>query len=373
VDSAASPEPAASLLCEPDAGFVEWLAASGGSLAISTYQAGRLLLVGWNGHQVTFLPRHFDRPMGIDVDGDRLALATRHAVLLFGNARPLAKHYRAPGQYDALFLPRVSYHQPELNIHDIAFAADGVWMVNTRLSCLARLSALYTFEPVWRPRFVSDLVPEDRCHLNGLALRDGQPAFVTALGETDTAAGWRERKADGGVVIDVASGEVVRRGLAMPHSPRWHAGRLWVLNSGAGELLAIDPHTGETSVVCELPGYLRGLTFVGDCALVGLCQIREKRVFDNLPVSARCAELLCALAVVQLDTGRKVGMLRFTAGCTEIYDLRFLTGSRRPNVLNLDKDEIRHAIFAPDCYYWLNPPAAGAAASPTKAPAAPSS
>lgn len=347
--------PAVHLQCLPDPGFAEWLAASGGSLAITTYQAGRVLLAGWNGRQVTFLPRQFDRPMGLDVNGGSLALATRHALTLFSNAPSLARHYREPGAYDALFLPRVTYHMPQLNLHDVAFGDSGLWLVNTRLSCLAKASAVYTFEPHWRPRFITDLVPEDRCHLNGLALRDGRPAFITALGETNQAGGWRAGKATGGIVIDVASGEILLRGLAMPHSPRWHAGRLWLLNSGAGELLAVDPPTARADVVCALPGYARGLTFVGHHALVGLSQIREKSVFGGLPVEARHATLLCAVAVVDVRTGRTEGFLRFVAGCSEIYDLRFLAGMRRPNLLNLEKEEVRQAIFAPDCHYWLRP------------------
>ena len=131
---------------------------------------------------------------------------------------------------------------------------------------------------------MTDLVPEDRCHLNGLAVRDGQPRYVTALGTTDTAGGWRERKADGGVLIDVRTSEILVRGLSMPHSPRWYDNRLWVLNSGTGELLVVDPESGRCDVACSLPGYLRGLTFVGPYALVGLCKIREKHIFGGLPV-----------------------------------------------------------------------------------------
>lgn len=360
IAAAADAAEPALLRCAPDRGFIDWLSASGGSLVITTYQAGRVLLVGWNGRQASFLPRHFDRPMGLDIDGDRLALATRHGVTLFGNARSLAPHYREPGAYDSLFLPRVTYHLPELNIHDIAFGNGELWVVNTRLSCLATLSALHTFEPRWRPRFVSDLAPEDRCHLNGLAVRDGCPAFVTALGATDTAGGWRDHKASGGCVIEVKSGETVLGGLAMPHSPRWHEDRLWVLNSGAGELLAVDPPQGRAEVVCALPGYTRGLAFVGSDALIGLCQIREKRTFGGLPVEQRHRELLCGIAVVDVRRGALRGMLRMTSECSEIYDLRFLRGVRRPNVLSVDNPQTRQAIFAPDCHYWLQgaePPA----------------
>ena len=149
-----------------------------------------------------------------------------------------------PGRYDALYLPRATYHTGDLHTHDVAMLGDEMWLAATRFSCLAKLSYDFSFVPVWRPPFVSDLVPEDRCHLNGIAVRDGRPRYVTALGTTNAAGGWREQKATGGVLIDVDSGETILDGLAMPHSPRWHGGRLWLLNSGAGELLLVDPQTG---------------------------------------------------------------------------------------------------------------------------------
>jgi uncharacterized protein (TIGR03032 family) len=342
------------LACAVDDGFAAWLHGSGGSLAISTYQAGRLFLVGWNGRQVSFLPRAFDRPMGLDVstDGRRMALGTRHSLFLFGNSAPLAPNYLAPGRYDALYLPHVEYHLPDLQIHDLAYAGSELWMVNTRLSCLCVPSVDSTFEPRWRPRFIDDLAPEDRCHLNGLAVRDAQPAFVTALGASNTPQGWRDGKANGGVVIDIASGEIALNGLAMPHSPRWHDGALWLLNSGDGALLRMDTQ-GRAEVICRLPAYLRGLTFVGHHALVGLCQIRERKVFGGMPVAERHAELVCGVAIIDTRSGRQTGLMRYTQGCSEIYDLRFLPGVQRPNVLNLAKEDVKLAISAPDCWYWL--------------------
>lgn len=340
------------LKCTVDAGFTEWLAASGGSLAISTYQAGRLFMVGWNGRQVSFLPRAFDRPMGLDTSAGRMALATRNSLFLFANSAPLAPGYLAPNRYDALYLPHVEYHLPDLQIHDLAYAGGELWMVNTRLSCLCVPSADATFEARWRPRFIDDLAPEDRCHLNGLAVREGRPAFVTALGATNTPQGWRDGKERGGVVIDVDSHETILAGLAMPHSPRWHDGALWLLNSGQGQLLRMAAD-GRAEPICELPAYLRGLTFVGDQALIGLCQIRETTVFGGMPVAARHEELICGVAVIDLASGRQRGLMRFTEGCSEIYDLRFLPGVQRPNVLNLAKEDMKLAISAADCWYWL--------------------
>ena len=351
------------LTCDADAGFVEWMSACGGSLAVSTYQAGKLFLVGWNGRQVSFLARNFDRPMGLDVQGPRMALVTTHAIQVFANAPNLAPLYLERGRYDALYLPRALYVMPDLAVHDLAYAGDTLWVVNTQCSCIATLSLDQTFVSHWQPPFIDSLAAEDRCHLNGLALRDGRPAYVTALGTTNTAGGWRSAKNGGGVVIEVDSGRVVLDGLAMPHSPRWHDGRLWVLNSGHGQLLRLDGRGG-ADVVCELPGYLRGLCFVNGYALIGLCKIRETNVFGGMPVQQRHAELLCGVAVVSLRSGKRVGTLSFTSGCTEIYDLRFIPGKRRPNVLNLDKPEYKLAISAPDCYWWLDPGSEEGAAKP---------
>ena len=196
--------------CNASDTFQAWLSQVNGSLAISTYQAGKLALVGWNGQQVTVLLRQFPKPMGLAVQEQRLALATNHEVWLFANAPLLADEYleNQPGRYDALYLPRVTYFTGDLNIHDLAFGSDSLWLVNTRFSCLASLSKDYSFVPRWQPRFISQLVPEDRCHLNGLAMIDGQPKFVTALGESNEVGGWRNNKATGGILIDVDSGEM---------------------------------------------------------------------------------------------------------------------------------------------------------------------
>jgi uncharacterized protein (TIGR03032 family) len=342
-------------ICEPDEGFLGWLAASGGSIALSTYQAGILAFFGWNGRQITVLLRRFERSMGLDVAGEQMLVATRRNLVLFGNARALAPNFRKGARYQSLYLPRQSWHLPDLAIHDVAFVGDEIWMVNTRFNCLASPSDTYSFLPRWRPPFIKDLGPDDRCHLNGLAAADGAVRYVTALGTQDVTSSWREHKADGGVVMEVPSGEVVLRGLAMPHSPRMHRGSLYVLNSGAGQLLKMDAAGGKAEVVASLPGYLRGLTFVGDHALVGMCQSRETKIFGGMPVQTEHAQLLCGIAIIDLRSGRETGRLVVTSGCSEIYDLRFLAGAPQAMILNLEQPENNEAIFAPDCYYWLRP------------------
>jgi uncharacterized protein (TIGR03032 family) len=345
------------IACAVSQGFVEWLTTAGGSVAITTYQAGKLVLVSWDGRQTTILPRQFDKPMGLAVDGDRLALATRHQIWLLANAPLLARDFLedAQGRYDALFLPRASYYTGDLNVHDVAFASDGLCFVASRFSCLAALSLEHSFVPCWHPKFISEIVPEDRCHLNGLALVNGRPRFVTALGESDTVGGWRPGKADGGILIDVESGEIIHRGLTMPHSPRWYDGHLWFLNSGRGELRVFDPRQGKSNIVCTLPAYLRGLAFVGPYALVGLCQIRERHIFGGLPVQQNFSKLLCGVALIDLRTGKQAGLFEFTSGCQEIYDVLFLPKVHRPMVLNLESEAVREAFPAPQFAYWLRP------------------
>lgn len=340
-----------------DDGFARWLATSGGTVAVTTYQAGKVVLLGADGDRVSMLPRQFDKPMGLATDGPRLALATRHAVTLFTDAPLLAPDYRADRvvRYDALFLPRVSYHTGDLNTHDLAFAPDGLWICATRFSCLARLGSEFSFVPAWKPPFVSDVVPEDRCHLNGLCLLDGRPEYVTCLGTTDAPGAWRAAKADGGVVVHVPSGEVIARGLSMPHSPRLHGGRLWVLNSGRGEVGVVDPKAGRFEPVAGLPGYVRGLCPVGPWLLVGLCQIRERHIFGGLPVQSAHAQLLSGVAVLDARTGRAVGLFQFTAGVQEVFEVRFLPGVRRGMIVGPEKEQAKQAFTAPEFAYWLRP------------------
>lgn len=355
--------------CDASAEFLQWLAGAGGSLIVSTYQAGKVALVGWDGLQIRLLMREFDKPLGLAVDGDRVALATRYQVWLFANAPLLATEYleQQRGRYDAIYLPRVTYETGDLNAHDLAFVDGELVLVNTRFSCLARLSDRYNFAPFWKPRFVSDLVPEDRCHLNGLAVVEGRPRYVTALGTTDTPGGWRPGKATGGVVIDVESDEIVLEGLSMPHSPRWHDGRLWLLDSGTGRLVVADAANKRCETVCELPGYLRGLCFVGPYALVGMSKIREKHIFGGLPIQKRCPRLVCGLAVVDTRSGSQVGLFEYTAGCEELYDVRFLPGVFRPMILNFEKTAAREAMTTAESCYWLRP----SSEIPVSSPAAP--
>jgi uncharacterized protein (TIGR03032 family) len=212
---------------------------------------------------------------------------------------------------------------------------------------LCTIDPNYSFVPKWRPPFVSALTAEDRCHLNGLAVVDGRPKYVTALGETDTPQGWRAEKAHGGCVIEVDSGVILSRGLSMPHSPRWHDGRLWLLESGTGRLVVIDSATGHCETVVELPGFARGLAIRGPYAFIGLSKIRATSTMDGVPLAERRDELKCGVAVVDLVAGRICAMLEFQTAVEEIFDVQLLVGQRFPEVMGFQKDTIQNTFVVP--------------------------
>jgi uncharacterized protein (TIGR03032 family) len=327
--------------------FVALLQELGASLLVTTYQANKLLAVRAEGNGLSTLVRTFDRPMGLAVDTGRLALGCRDQIWEFRNAPDIARQIEPLGTHDACYLPRNSHFTGEIGIHEVAWAGNELWMVNTRFSCLCTLDPKYSFVPRWRPPFVTALTADDCCHLNGLAVVDGQPKYVTALGKTDTPHGWRANKAKGGCVIEISSGEIISHGLSMPHSPRWHNGRLWLLESGTGQLMHVDPRTGHQQKVVELPGFARGLALRGKYAYIGLSKIRATSAMDGVPLAERRDELKCGVAVVDLAAGQVCAMLEFQTAVEEIFDVQLLGGLRFPEVMGFQKDTIQHTFVIP--------------------------
>jgi uncharacterized protein (TIGR03032 family) len=323
----------------------------GTSLLVTTYQAGKLEMVRDEGDHLNTHFRGFQAPMGLALGGGRLAVGTTFQVWDYVDVPAVAARLDPSGKHDACFLPRGSHITGNIQGHEMAWGSGGeLWVVNTRFSCLCTLDRSASFTPRWRPPFVTALEPTDRCHLNGLGMVDGKPRYVTALGETDAPAGWREDKARGGILMDVASGEVITRGLSMPHSPRWYGGRLWVCESGAGTLGYVEPRTGQYEPIAEVPGFTRGLDFAGGLAFVGLSQVRESAVFSGIPITDRLAEdeRTCGVCVVDLATGRVVALLRFESGVQEVFAVALLPGRRWPELINDDDTRLENSFVVPD-------------------------
>ncbi|SNX60887.1 TIGR03032 family protein [Nitrosomonas ureae] len=327
--------------------MLSWLAEQKLSIAFTTYQVGKLYFIGLKpDNGLSVFERSFNRCMGLCTTQNGLYMSSLYQVWRFENVFEAGQQQDG---FDRLYVPQMGYTTGDLDIHDMAVDSDGrLVFVNTLFGCLAALSETHSFKPIWQPFFISKLAAEDRCHLNGLALRDGQPAYVTAVGQCDVADGWREHRAGGGIVIDVQRNEVVCGGLSMPHSPRWHNGKLWLLNSGTGDFGYVDLASGRFEPLCFCPGYMRGLSFHGDFALVGLSKPRENKTFSGLALDdhlkSRNAEARCGIQVIDLRSGDIVHWLRIEGVVEELYDVVTLPRVRRPMALGFKTDEIRRVL-----------------------------
>jgi len=350
------------------ASFPQLLAEAGSSVLVTTYQAGKLVILRNDGGVLNTHFRNFLKPMGLAIEGRRLAIGASVDILEFHNVPAVcrrldgAENQRDAGgdwssaaageaprgaRHDACFLPRWSHTTGNVQIHEMAYVDGELWFVNTAFSCLATRSDDNSFTPRWRPWFVPQLMPGDCCHLNGLAVRDGRVRYVTALGDSGEPESWRRNKRDGGVVIDVEANAIVARGLSMPHSPRWYRNRLWLLESGDGSLGSVDLTTGRYEPIVRLPGFTRGLSFLGPLALVGLSQVRETAVFSGIPLVERLAERTCGVWAVHLETGQSLGFVKFQDAVQEIFAVEVLRGSRYPDLINHDLDLIGKSYVLP--------------------------
>ena len=357
-------------------GLGSWLQGIGIALAFTTYRANRLIFLGTaepagdpgepagepgepadgnsDPNQPTGAPqlklheRLFDRPMGLFVAGESLWMAARCQIWRLDNLL-------GPGQLheggDRLYVPAASYTTGDVNAHEVVLGADGQPIfVNTAFSCLATLAPGCSFAPSWQPPFITKLAGDDRCHLNGLALKDGLPTWASACGGSGEPSAWRNNRSGGGVLIHIPTGELAATGLSMPHSPRWHDGKLWLLNSGTGELGWVED--GQFHSLCALPGFVRGLAFAGGCAVVGLSKLRSPQ-FTGLPLEERLIaegnpDGCCGLRVINLASGEILHSLDLPEPIDELFDVAVLPGVRQPRALGLQGEEIDCLVKIPE-------------------------
>jgi uncharacterized protein (TIGR03032 family) len=332
-------------------GFANWLEEQNVSLAFTTYQTSKLFVLGrFASGRLHIFERTFPRCMGLWSDGQTLWLSSLYQLWRLENVLRPGDTYQG---HDRVYLPRIAHTTGKLNIHDIARDAGGrVVFVATLFGCLATLSERHSFTPLWKPPFLGELVAEDRCHLNGLALEDGRPRYVTLVSPSDIKDGWRTHRHDGGCVLEVPSGRVVGQGLSMPHSPRVYRDRLWLLNSGTGMFGSIERDSGTFTPLTFCPGFLRGLDFVGDYAVAGLSRPRNDKTFEGLPLDAelsrRKTESRCGLHIINLRSGETAHWLHLAGVINELYDVAVLPGVTRPMLVGVEGPEIERTISLGD-------------------------
>jgi uncharacterized protein (TIGR03032 family) len=327
--------------------FTAWLHAQNTALAITTYQIGKLFLMGAPApDRLSVTERTFVRCLGVSTVGQSLYLAGVNSIFRFENVVPQGQQLEG---HDAVYVPQVAWYTGDVFAHDVGVLPSGrPVFVNTLFSCLATVDDETSFRPFWQPRFVSALRPEDRCHLNGLAMDGGRPRFVTAAAQTDAARGWSEIRAGSGCVIDIESNEIVAYGLSMPHSPRLHNGRLYCCNAGTGEVGEIDIHSGRFNPIAFCPGFVRGLSFVENHVLVGLSLPRQHRHFSGLPLDDRLKqegrEPHCMIQVIDLQSGKLAHWLSLGGVVRELYDIACVAGVRTPMAVGFAQDQINRMI-----------------------------
>lgn len=339
--------------CEYTPQFAELLHNLGISLAISTYQAGKVIVLSAiEKDKLIQLPRTFDNPMGMATAPNSLAVATRNEVIVLRNDKNLAQGYpQKQGVYDGIYMPRAHYYTGYISMHDMEFTDNQIVGVNTLFSCLCYVNDKYSFTPFWKPPFISEqLVGEDRCHLNGLATENGKIKYISALGKTNTQQAWRAGKMNGGIVMEYPSGKIIADGLGMPHSPRIYDGKLYVLNSTQGELLKIDPATGRKQVICQLGGFARGMSRYGDYLFIGVSKLRHNSpAFRDLPIAASS---FAGVIAVYLPYGSVAGSFRYQMTVDEIYDVKVLPDLMRPSLLSPNMPIHKQALSTPQQSMW---------------------
>ncbi len=328
--------------------FPDLLKQAGASIVVSTYQAGKLILLRANDESLNTHFVNLPKPMGLAFKDNRLSVGTGAQVIDYFNMPNVGAKVEPLETHDAAYLPRRTHVTGDIDIHEMGFDDDDeLWIVNTKMSCLCTLDINHSIVPRWRPPFITGYDLTDRCHLNGLAMRDGKPRYVSALGQSDKPAGWRENKAFGGIVMDINDNRIIADGLSMPHSPRWYRNKLWVLESGAGQLITLDEQTGDKTVVAEVPGFCRGIDFVERYALIGLSEVRETAVFAGLPLTEREQDRKCGVWIVDIETGETVGFLVFSGGVQEIFSVQLIPQGY-PALLDLNDPLLHTSYSIPD-------------------------
>jgi len=323
------------------------------TIVVSTYQAGKMIFISaTDKNKINMLPRNFNHAMGISVDKNKIALACKDEVVILKNTPELAKSYPLkPNTYDALYLPRATYYTGQTDLHDISFSSNGIIAVNTLFSCIVSINEEYSFQNIWKPSFITETKPEDRCHLNGMITNKGIPLFVTALGESNLPQGWRENKLKGGVLIHVPSNQIIMKGLPMPHSPRVIENKIYLLLSAAGQLIEVEPQKGKFSMVHNFNCFVRGMDYIDDYLFVGYSKLRHNSsAFQDLPIAKNSTH--AGIFVFHLPTAQIIGNIQFENIVEEIYDVRLIKGVTNAGIVNTNKDIHKQAITTPNGSYW---------------------
>jgi uncharacterized protein (TIGR03032 family) len=322
------------------------------SILITTYQAGKLIAISEKNGEIHQLPVSFKKPMGVAIHGKKLAVACIDEIQFF--SREVDDHVRSRNgleDFDAIYLNRATYHTGIMDVHDMEFGGGMLWGVNTLFSCIGVYDINFSFRPKWKPPFISGLAPEDRCHLNGMAMETDMPKYVTALSADNIGQGWRKDKLRTGILMEVPSGDFILENLSMPHSPRIHDGSLYLLESGNGNLIKVDTEHKTKEVIFNFDCFVRGMAFIGDVVVIGKSKIREtSKDFNDLSVKENSKNA----GVIFFDLAKRqvLGVINYDTSVEEIFDVQVLPDVLSPVLVSTQIDKFNDIITMPTGAFW---------------------
>ena len=328
-------------------GFIQWLKDNNVSFLISSYKTANIYFLGSitdprdGQDKISLWMSNFNRPMGIHATKDTVWISSSGNIWKYKNigAKPDTTNV---GEFDACFIPQSAYFSNDCDSHDLCVDSTGnVYYVSATFCCICQPSETHSFKVFWKPSWISKITSEDRCHLNGMCCRDGKPRYVTAVSLSDSKGAWRNHRVGKGVVYDIVEDKLACTGLSMPHSPRFFNNKLWVLDAGTGWLGYVDFEKKELKKTLWLPGYLRGMSFVGDkYMVVGSSESRHEGTFQGLPLGEelkkRGLEAICGFFVIDMKTWVIVHTFQFHGKSNEIYDVVAVEGVKRGQLIELN-------------------------------------
>ena len=325
--------------------IVEFFKQTNTTILLSTYQTNKIMIIGQDNGKFDIRYKDFPRPMGMCKKEGKIYAGLGHGIYQFSNFSGVAENLE--GNYDACYMPQNIHFTGDIDIHEMQYSQDELYFINTKFSCLCIKEPDSSFKPIWKPPFISLLQPVDKCHLNGFCTRDNEPRYVTVLGETDEPLGWRANKANGGLLMDIKTNEILIKGLSMPHSPRWHNNKLYLLESGKGAISQYDFKKKKLKTIATIPGFTRGMDIVGDFAFIGVSKVRESATFSGLEIT-KLPKRVAGVWIVNLQTGQIISFVEFTNGLDEVFAITVLP-HKKVEMLDFTSDQSKaNYMIAPE-------------------------
>ncbi|MFN8545015.1 MAG: DUF4915 domain-containing protein [Candidatus Binatia bacterium] len=317
--------------------FWETLAAHAVTLLVTREYEHLVLALraGARGPAVSYLP--LPHPNGVAVDARRGIVhvaSTRNPNQVFDLVPATTDTVADPTGSRPLVPVRTRFFPGGLYLHDLALIGGVLHANAVGQDAVVRLGERGDYTRVWWPRCVErrgrPVVDGNRLQLNSIAAGATLAAsYFTASTDAPGGSrpGHRNFPVDGrGVVFSGRTREPIARGLTRPHSARLRRGRVWVDNSGYGELGVAE--RGRFTPVVRLPGWTRGLAFHRGVAFVGTSRVLPR--FRHYAPGLDVDRSACGVHAVELASGRVLGSLVWPYGnqifAVEPLPVRFATG-----------------------------------------------